>query len=722
MKNRPMDSNHRTTQWLALVALLLTINAQVSTAQAQGTAFTYQGRLDAGGNPTSGTYDLQFAIYDSTNSPGNLIAGPVAAVATTVSNGLFTVTLDFGSGVFTGASRWLDIAVRTTGAGSYTALSPRQPLTPAPYAVMANTASNLLGTLPVSQLNGTPDTAVDFSGNLAGDVTGTQGATVVSSVGGQTAANVASGASAANAATSANTASSIDKRDTSGNFSAGTITASLSGNATTATSANSAASFSGSLSGDVTGTQGATTVAKVGGVTAANVASGANAANGATYVNAINTIVKRDASGNFSAGTITASLSGNASTATSASSAANFSGSLSGDVTGTQSATVVSAVGGVSAANVASGANAANAATSTNLPSTIVKRDANGSFSATNLTLSGNLYLPPTTNGAGVIYYGVSGFTLMQSYGNENFFAGPGSGNLGLTGSFNAGCGADALGQLTSGVNNTGCGHMALYYTSSGCDNAACGYNSLLQNVSGSYNTTVGSITMYNSGSVSNNTAIGYMAMINNNANYNTAVGSAALPGSYANPSFLGGHNIALGYKAGWNTGGSNNIIIGDMGSSTDNNTIRIGTQGIQTSMLIAGIYGITTSGGVAVYVNSNGQLGTQPSSARFKRDIQNMDEASDALLSLRPVTFRYKTDIDSKALPQFGLVAEEVEKVNPDLVIHDDAGKPYTVRYEAVNAMLLNEFLKERRKVEQLESRLERLEQLLSAKRGGNL
>src|SRR4030095_8687350 len=113
----------------------------------------------------------------------------------------------------------------------------------------------------------------------------------------------------------------------------------------------------------------------------------------------------------------------------------------------------------------------------------------------------------------------------------------------------------------------------------------------------------------------------------------------------------------------------------------------------------IAGISGKTASGGVAVYVNANGKLGTTVSSARFKEAIKPMDKASEAIHALKPVTFRYKHELDPDGIPQFGLVAEEVEKVNPDLVARDDRGKVYTVRYEAVNAMLLNEFLKEHRK-----------------------
>jgi hypothetical protein len=162
-----------------------------------------------------------------------------------------------------------------------------------------------------------------------------------------------------------------------------------------------------------------------------------------------------------------------------------------------------------------------------------------------------------------------------------------------------------------------------------------------------------------------------------------------------------GSFNIALGIIAGDNlTTGDNNIDIGNEGIAAEANTIRIGTG--QSATYIAGINGATASGGAAVFVNSDGKLGTIQSSARFKDEIKPPGKASEAVLALQPVTFRYKHEIDPDGIPQFGLMAEEVEKVNPQLVIRDEDGKPTTVRYEAVNAMLLNEFLKEHRRVEE--------------------
>jgi hypothetical protein len=156
-----------------------------------------------------------------------------------------------------------------------------------------------------------------------------------------------------------------------------------------------------------------------------------------------------------------------------------------------------------------------------------------------------------------------------------------------------------------------------------------------------------------------------------------------------------GNYNIHIGYFVGGSTG--------------EANTTRIGNAN-QTRTFISGISGVTATSGVAVYVNSNGQLGTATSSERYKEDIKPMEKASEAILGLTPVTFRYKHELDPDGVPQFGLVAEEVAKVNPDLVAKDAEGKVYTVRYEAVNAMLLNEFLKEHRQVQGLEATVSQL------------
>ena len=170
-------------------------------------------------------------------------------------------------------------------------------------------------------------------------------------------------------------------------------------------------------------------------------------------------------------------------------------------------------------------------------------------------------------------------------------------------------------------------------------------------------------------------------------------------------------NNIALGQNAGLHvTTGSNNVDIGNNGVAGDTGVIRTGKASAATATFIAGLSGKNVANGVAVIINSSGQLGTIQSSARFKDDIKPMDKASEAILALAPVTFRYKEELDPDKIPQFGLIAEQVEKVDPDLVVKDEDGKVSTVRYEAVNAMLLNEFLKEHRNVAEQQSTIAEL------------
>lgn len=174
-------------------------------------------------------------------------------------------------------------------------------------------------------------------------------------------------------------------------------------------------------------------------------------------------------------------------------------------------------------------------------------------------------------------------------------------------------------------------------------------------------------------------------------------------------PLTTGSNNIVLGYSSGLTlTTGSNNIEIGHVGgSASESNTIRIGTAGTQTATYIAGIRETGLGGLRPVGVDANGQLGVRGSSAGFKEAIQPMAQQSEAILSLRPVSFRYKKELDPQGEPQFGLVAEEVAKVAPGLVVRDQAGQPLSVRYEEVNAMLLNEFLKAHGKVEAQEKEI---------------
>src|SRR5438128_1445038 len=222
--------------------------------------------------------------------------------------------------------------------------------------------------------------------------------------------------------------------------------------------------------------------------------------------------------------------------------------------------------------------------------------------------------------------------------------------------------------------------------------NTAEGFNALLSLTSGQLNTAFGFAALTSDTTGGFNTAVGVEALFSNN----------------------GTNNIALGFRAGSNlTAGNNNIDIGNAGVAAESATIRIGS--FQTRTFIAGIRGRTTgfANAVPVLIDSNGQLGTASSSRRFKEGIKPIDQTSEAILALKPVTFHYKSDATNT--PQFGLIAEEVAKVNPDLVVRDENGEIYTVRYDAVNAMLLNEFLKEHRKVEEQQSKIQKQQGTIS-------
>jgi Chaperone of endosialidase len=288
---------------------------------------------------------------------------------------------------------------------------------------------------------------------------------------------------------------------------------------------------------------------------------------------------------------------------------------------------------------------------------------------------------------------------------NGNTSMGDGVLNVNITGTANTATESAGLFSNTTGSFNTANGYQALFSNTIGSFNTANRYSALLFNTGGIYNTASGHNALVNNTIGHNNTATGANALAANTTGFNnTASGINALANNRN-----GNNNIALGNAAGVNlTTGSNNIEIGNVGLAGESRTILIGKVQDQTATFIAGISGATVPTGVAVVVDSSGHLGTATSSARFKEAIKPMDKASEAILALKPVTFRYKPDLDPDGVPQFGLVAEEVEKVNPDLVARDGQGKAYTVRYEAVNAMLLNEFLKEHAKVEQLKKNFE--------------
>jgi hypothetical protein len=283
---------------------------------------------------------------------------------------------------------------------------------------------------------------------------------------------------------------------------------------------------------------------------------------------------------------------------------------------------------------------------------------------------------------------------VLNGTGQSNTAMGPGALYLNTGGSSNTAIGVNAL-TVNNADNNTALGVKALWNNETGVANTATGVLALSNNTGGSYNAAEGQGALFSNTTGNNNTADGLDALF-----YNTT----------------GSNNIALGSEAGENlTTGSNNIAIGNLGVAGESNRIRIGTRHTHRATFIAGISGATVPTGVPVIIDPTGHLGTTTSSARFKEAIKPMARASETILALQPVTFRYKHELDPEDNQQFGLVAEEVAKVNPDLVARDEEGKPYTVRYEAVNAMLLNEFLKEHRKVEEQDAAIGQLKSVVA-------
>ncbi len=270
-------------------------------------------------------------------------------------------------------------------------------------------------------------------------------------------------------------------------------------------------------------------------------------------------------------------------------------------------------------------------------------------------------------------------------------FKGTGAG--GSFGSYNSGFGISAL-NINEGDFNSAVGYHSLYNNQSGDFNTAVGYLALSTNDSSSYNTAVGNRSLYSNAGGESNTAVGTQSLFNN---------------------INGSSNVAVGYQAGYDlTTTNNNIAIGNAGAADDSYVTRFGTPGVHSKTFIAGIAG-TPIAGVPVFADSDGRLGTLTSSIRFKEAIKPMGKTSESLLSLKPVSFHYKKDIDPDGILQFGLVAEDVAKVNSDLVVRDDKGRPYTVRYEAVNAMLLNEFLNQNCRIEEIRRDNESQEHMLS-------
>jgi hypothetical protein len=340
----------------------------------------------------------------------------------------------------------------------------------------------------------------------------------------------------------------------------------------------------------------------------------------------------------------------------------------------------------------------------------------------TNNTADGSAALAVTTGGNN------SGFGFWALFRNTSGTQNTATGSLALqynqTGGNNTATGYSAMAGNINGFSNTADGAFALYTNSGGTGNTAIGGGALYYNIT-SNNTAVGSNALYNDSTGTKNTATGVAALVNNSSgSYNTATGAGALKsnGNGVNNTAMGlnalaangagSHNTAIGVDALLNNNGSSNVGVG----VNAGNALTTGSGNVCIGVNVSGVAGESNTTRIknvyasqattrAVYVDSDNKIGTLSSSRRYKEQIRPMDKTSEAILALKPVSFHYKKEVDPARALSFGLIAEDVAMVSPDLITRDEEGKPQTVRYEAVNAMLLNEFLKEHRAVQDLKA-----------------
>ena len=554
----------------------------------------------------------------------------------------------------------------------------------------------------------TAGTATNFSGSLVGDVTGTQGATVVSSVGGQSASNVASATSTTNSATSSNTANTLIKRNASGNFSAGVISVTdevISSSltviplSTVGVVHNSAAgllSTSLIVNADISASA-AITDSKL--ATISTAGKVANSATTATSLNTANAIVARDASGNINATTVIASLLGAASSnvlkagdtmtgalqlpaGTTSVPSLVFTGSTTTGLSAS-AGTLVFSTSALARMKISSGGTVSiNAFTSPG----VIHNDASGNLSSS-LIINSDI-----ATGAGIIDSKLATISTAGKVANSATTAT--DANV-----VNAIVRRDIAGNFTANVitvaDATVNGNLILRTdpSTSTTGNIFKGSNIPFIHNFGTNNTFVGeyagNFTMSGNGQ---NSMVGAFALTSNvSGDNNTGIGFGNLGACTT-----GSNNVAIGSSAGvtLTTGSGNIYISADAASTGESSTTRIGTS--QTKCFISGIRGITTgnANAIAVLIDSAGQLGTISSSRDVKHDIEDMDDASNAVLDLRPVTFVYNGDESNTK--QYGLIAEEVNEIFPDIVATNDQGEPETIQYHVLPVLLLNEMKKQ--------------------------
>jgi hypothetical protein len=344
-----------------------------------------------------------------------------------------------------------------------------------------------------------------------------------------------------------------------------------------------------------------------------------------------------------------------------------------------------------------------------------------GGYPGGNTAIGQNALLNLTSG----LYNTAIGLLSLRNTTSGNFNTGVGAGTLLTnTGDENTAIGAGALLSNTIGAHNTATGESALFFNTTGHENTAYGGRALQSNSTGINNTGTGFQALFNNTTGANNTACGESALINNTSgNFNTATGGHALEDNTT-----GVTNVAVGYHAlEHNTTGDENTALGveaGRDQTTGSGNVYIGRSivGVPGESNKTYIRNINSTGlnGTAVTVNLNtGLLGHATSSRRYKEDIQPMSQASEALYQLKPVTFRYQKEIDCTQALSFGLIAEEVAEVNPDLIVRDSAGEPETVRYEAVNTMLLNEFLKVHKTLQEQGATIARQQNEINALKG---
>lgn len=647
-----------------VLALALLGAASGAPAQALGTAFTYQGRIAQTGNAVTGVLDLEFQVYDSVAGPTSVSAA-LAIADVVCTDGLFTVPLDFGAGVFGGNRRWLEIRVSPNFPGTpYTVLTPRQELTATPNALFASLAGN------ANLLDGLDSTAFSLVGHshAASTITGIPAPAVAFGVG-------------------AGTGLTGDPL----NFSFDTTANALNVTGFYRIGGGAVMRVAPALDNTFAGLSGNATVVGLG-----NTALGESALGAANNVDQNTAIGFRALAADIADPAGVTAIFGDFNTAVGHKAMELNTNGFANTAVGT-GALGANLTGFVNTA-VGAGALALNTASS------------NVGVGASALT----------KNTSGIDNTAIGTNTLANNVtGGRNTALGQAALNAN-TGNDNTAAGALALQKNIGASQNTAVGASAMLETTTGGSNTAVGAYALDANQSGANNTAIGSQAL-GAATASNNTAVGSGALdavTSGSGNVGLGLDAGGLIST-------GSNNIMIGGGIFPSAGDSNNIVIGHPGVAGDNNKIRIGTNGTHLDTRIGGITGIAIVGPTStVLINANGQLGTAvASSKQYKEDIRDMGADADKLLGLRPVLFRYREGIAPAGDPrtlQYGLIAEEVVAVNPDWVIRDAKGVIVGVRYDQVNAALLGLAQRQQAKIDvmaqQMDALAERLERLEAA------